>query len=259
MRFGVCIGGDYEKISVAKQCGFDYVESAFELLAADPKEKFEGFLAELKRNDMTCESVNCFLPRNLNVVGENVDMDALGAYVKKGMENGEKLGVKTVVFGSGGARRIPDGFPFNKAMLQLKDFLNQVAAPNAAAHGITIVIEPLNDANSINTVKEGAILAALADEPNVACLVDLFHMVKVGDTVEDILQLKGFLRHAHIAEPSCRVYPSFEDEYDYHPFIRALEDIGCPRCSLEAGCKDFASEAKIAAEVLKNILWLRNY
>ncbi len=253
MRFGVCIGGDIPHISIAKECGFDYVESSFGLLAADPKEKFDAFCEELKKNEITCESVNCFLPGNLNVVGENVDLDAVAAYVKKGMENGETMGVKTVVFGSGGARRIPDGFPYEQAIRQLRTFLKQVAAPLAAAHGIMIVMEPLNDANSIKTVKEGAILAALADEPNVACLIDLYHMFKVGDTVEDILQLKGFLKHAHFAEPTKRAYPTFEDTYDYRPFIRALEEAGCPRCSLEAGCKNFSQEAKIAAMVMKQI------
>ena len=255
MRFGVCIGGDCGKISVAKQCGFDYVESAFSLLAADPKEQFDSFLAELKKNEMTCESVNCFLPGNLNVVGENVDLDAVSAYVKLGMENGEKLGVKTVVFGSGGARKIPENFPYDRAMRQLLVFLKQVAGPLAAEHGITVVIEPLKkgDTNSINTVREGAILAAVADQKNVAALIDLYHMVAMGDTVDDILQLNGFLQHAHIAEPYKRRYPTFEDSYDYKPFVNALETVGCPRCSLEAGCDDFPTEAKIAADVLLGI------
>lgn len=253
MRYGICIGGDHPHIAIAKACGFDYVESAFGLLASDPKEKYDLFLSELKKNEMTCESVNCFLPGNLNVVGENVDLDAVYAYVKKGMENGEKMGVQTVVFGSGGARRIPDGFPFDKAIRQLVVFLKQVAAPLAAEHGITIVIEPLCDANCINTVKEGAFLAAFADEPNVASLVDLYHMVKVGDTVEDILQLKGMLKHAHIAEPSKRVYPTFDDAYDYRPFVQALETAGCTRCSLEARYEDFSHDAALAAKVLKGI------
>lgn len=255
MKFGVCIGGECEKIAIAKKCGFDYVESAFGLLAADPREKYDAFLNELKKYDFTCESVNCFLPGNLNVVGENVDLDAVAAYVKKGMENGEKMGVKTVVFGSGGARRIPDGFAYDRAIRQLIVFLKQVAGPIASEHGINVVIEPLRsrDTNVINTVKEGAMLAAAADHPNVWGLVDLYHMYAENDTVEDVLQLRGVIRHAHIAEPVKRVYPTFDDEYDYHPFLDTLEAVGCPRCSLEAGYADFAVDAGIAAKMLKRL------
>lgn len=253
MRFGICIGGDFLKIAPAKRCGYDYVESAFEMLANAPSQQFSDFADELKKNDIPCESVNCFLPGSLKVVGPQVDHDALHDYVKRGMENGERLGVKTVVFGSGGARSIPEGFPYAQAIRQLVTFLKEIAGPLAAGHGITLTIEPLCDCNVITTVKEGAILAAMADMPSVRSLGDLYHMEKVGDTCEDVLALKGMLKHAHIAEPSQRIYPTLNDAFDYRPFVRALEEIGCPRCSLEARNNDFEKEAKAAMDVFRSL------
>ena len=40
---------------------------------------------------------------------------------------------------------------------------------------------------------------------------------------------------------------------DYKSFIDALEYVGCPRCSVEAGNHDFASEAVVAMKLLKSL------
>ena len=255
MRFGVCIGGDAGKIATAKAVGFDYVEAGFSLLTTENTEEFDRYAAELQKNDIRCESVNCFIPGHLPVVADTVNEKGLYDYVKKGMENGVKLGVKTVVFGSGGARRIPEGFPYEKAVRQTLRFLREIAGPLAEENGITVVLEPLSprDTNFINTAKEGAVIAAAADHPAVKSLVDLFHMEKVGDTNADILAIGPMIRHAHIAEPSQRVYPSTPDEFDYKGFVAALESVGCPRCSVEANCRDFETDSRAAARLLQSL------
>ena len=251
MRLGVCIGDNAAEIRIAKESGFDYVESGFSMLADKNGEKREAFAAELKKREFTCESVNCFIPGSLPVVGPCVDEDALYAYVSRGMTNGEALGVKTVVFGSGGARAIPNGYDFAAAVRQLAVFLRQIAGPLAQEHGIRIAVEPLCDCNVINTVKEAAMLAAMADHPAVMALGDLYHMAAVHDAPENLLLLKGILWHTHIAEPTKRVYPSPTDGCDYKPFLSALEEAGCPRCSVEARCSDFAVDAPLAVKALR--------
>ena len=256
MRFGVCIGNDNKKIAMAKEFGFDYAESGFSMLAEEKEAaEYDAFGEELARVGFTCESVNCFLPGSLPVCGPNVDEAALAAYVKRGMARGSALGVKTVVFGSSGARRVPEGFPYDEAVRQLLRFLQTIAGPLAAENGITIVMEPLQkkDTNLINTAKEGAILAAATGLSNVRALVDLYHMEQVGDCFDDILPMKGLLMHAHIAEPKRRVYPASAEEFDYKGFVSALEAVECPRCSLEARCDDFAVEGQIAAQVLRSL------
>ena len=57
---------------------------------------------------------------------------------------------------------------FGKNRAAIVDFLKEIAGPLAASHGITVTIEPLCDCNVITTVKEGAILAAMADMPRSA-------------------------------------------------------------------------------------------
>ena len=98
MKFGMCIGDDSNKIAVCKKLGFDYVESAFGMLASEDETKYDAFKQALQDNDFTCLSVNCFLPSSLKVTGDHVDNAALSAYIERGMKRGaarrQKSGVR---------------------------------------------------------------------------------------------------------------------------------------------------------------------
>ena len=254
MKFGMCIGSDSNKIAVCKKLGYDYVESAFEMLA-DPKndEKYDAFQAELKNNDFSCLSVNCFIPSALKITGPDVDEQALKDYIERGMKRGAALGVKKVVFGSGGARKRPEGFSYETAVRQIFSFLTDIVSPIAEKYGILLVIEPLRsgDTNMIESLREGAVIAAAVNRPNVRLLVDLYHAYYSGDTNDHIRSMTTLLRHAHIAEPEKRVYPAPGDAYPYADFISALKAAGCDTCSVEARCNDKEKEAADAIRVLR--------
>ena len=261
MRYGVCIGLDNsDKIRIAAGSGFDYIECGFGTLSKCSDEEFEIYKNVLNENNIKVEAANGFLPGELKVCGEKVDYDALYAYIEKGMLRGSQIGLKTVVFGSGGARCLPDGCDYAKGFLQISQFLRDIAGPLAEKYGVRIVMEPLRrkECNIINTVKEGVMLAVCSGRENVGGLADLFHMVEEGDTNEDIKDLKGSLWHAHISNPvkranANRIYPQGENEFDYKAFIEALEYAGCTRCSIEASCFDFEKEAPVAAQLLKSL------
>ena len=261
MRYGVCIGLDNaDKIKIAAESGFDYIECGFGTLAKCSDEEFELYKNVLQENNINVEAANGFLPGELKVCGENVEREALCAYIEKGMRRGAQIGLKIVVFGSGGARCLPDGWDYAKGFSQLSCFLRDIAGPIAEKYGIRIVMEPLRrkECNIINTVKEGVMLAVCSDRENVGGLADLFHMVEEGDSNEDIRDLKGSLWHAHISNPvkranANRIYPLGENEFDYKSFIEALEYAGCTRCSIEAVSFDFEKEAPAAVQVLKSI------
>ncbi len=261
MRFGVCRGVDaLEDIKTAAKAGFDYIECGFSGLSRCSDEEYEAFAAALSENNIKCEAANGFLPRDYKVVGDEFDEEKVAAYIEKGMARGAKVGLKVVVFGSGKARAVPEGTSFAEAYKQLVYFLGEVAAPIAAKYGVTVVTEPLrkDESNIIHTIKEGVMLGASTGRDNVAGLGDIYHMVGAGDTYDDVRELKGSILHSHISNPNGRngknrVYPADADEFDYKGFIAALEFAGCPRCSVEAGCDDFAREAPIAAGILKGL------
>jgi len=259
MKFGVCIGTDIERVKTAAACGYDYVETSFAAMTQLSDEDFLAFRDALKDNGISCETANGFLPGTLKVTGDSVDCEALSAFIEKGMQRAKELGIEVVVFGSGAARSLDENTSFRKGFAQITEFLKNIAGPIAAKYGISIAIEPLRmaESNIINRVKEGVMLASASGCDNVGGLGDLFHMVVGGDTAEDIRALRGSLLHTHISnpafEPRTRWYPLDADEYDYKGFIEAVEYAGCPRCSIEAGCDDFAATAPITLKVLRSL------
>lgn len=261
MRYGVCFGIDKtERVKIAANAGFDYIECGFCGLSREDDVVFENFKAALEANNIKCEAANGFLPKDLPLIGDAYDKEKTAAYIENGMKRGAQIGLKTVVFGSGKARAVPENVSYAEGFRQLGVFLRDVVSPLAEKYGITIAIEPLRtqECNIINTVKEGTMLAVLSGKNNIACLADIYHMMFAGDTYDDVRQLKGSLKHAHISNPSfedggSRSYPLNADEYDYQGYIDALAFAGCERCSIEAGCDDFEKEAVLAGKLLKSL------
>lgn len=253
MKIGVC--GGIDRIATAAECGYDYLETNFKDLARSSDEDFQKFLTELKNSNITCEAANCFIPGDLKVTGECIDYNALRNYLAVGYKRAAEVGIKVVVFGSGGARNIPDGYSYKAAITDIIRFVKDYAAPMAAEYGIDLVFEPLRkkETNIINTIKEGAMLASAVNLPNVGTLGDLFHMHVEGDTYDDVRELKGIFRHAHMSYPESmdkRVFMKESDDFDYKGFFDALKDAGCERVSIEAGSEDFVNDAREAIKVM---------
>ncbi len=253
MKFGACVGTDAEKIKVLKEAGFDYIETNMTDIATISDDDFNAFLQALKENEIPCEASNCFIPGEYKLVGDNIDCACISAYVAKALERASRVGIKSAVFGSGGARRVPDGVLREDAHKQIAYFLKEIVSPEAAKYGICIAIEPLNkkECNCLNSVLEGVALADAIGCDNIKTLADLYHVFLENDPLDRIAMLKGKIIHSHIANPVGRCYPAPGDGFDYAPFMKAIRDAGCTRCSLEAGTKDFAKEAPLALAVLK--------
>lgn len=253
MKFGTCIGTDEEKIKISKEAGFDYIETNLTNITAMSDREFEGFLKTLEQNDIPCEASNCFIPSDYKLVGESVDYISISAYVAKALARAERLGIKTAVFGSGGARRVPDGVTREEAHKKIIYFLKEIVAPEAFKYGIRIAIEPLNSqvCNCLNSVLEGAAVARATGCDNVETLADLYHIYIDNDPLDKIARLKDEVIHAHIANPVARCYPAPGDGFDYAPFFNALKAVGCERCSVEADSKDFVNDATKALAVLR--------
>ena len=259
MRFGVCVGFNcFGDIKTARRAGFDYVETNFQNISRSADPEFEAFKTALEETEILCESANCFIPGDLPIIGTDFARDEMKAFIENGMRRGAEIGLKKVVFGSGGARSLPEGYNYADGIKELAAFLRDVVSPIGEKYGVTVVIEPLrrNECNVIHTLDEGSMLAAFVGKNNIACLADLYHMWGIGDDYENIRKLKGCIKHAHLANPvkpdgsRNRAFPHSVDEFDYRGFIDALEYAGCETCSIEAKCEDFESETPLAAKVL---------
>jgi D-psicose/D-tagatose/L-ribulose 3-epimerase len=249
---GYCVG--LKGLEVAKAAGFDYVELGVTEIAALTDAEFEAALERVKAAGIPTPNANLFLPASMRLTGpQAVAPDEQLAYVRKAFARLNRLGVKIVCFGSGGARRVPEGFPQEEAFKQLVAF-GQLIAPEARANGIIVVIEPLRhqETNIINTTAEGLELVKAVGDPNFQLLVDFYHLASEKEDPVILLKAREHIRHLHMANPQGRVFPLKWEEFDYAPFFANLRTIGyAGRISVEASSKDVTTEAPQAIALLR--------
>lgn len=254
MRFGVC--GDMKLGSVAAQASYDYMEwSVAELLRPlKPEDAFREACEMVSGSALPYEVANCFVPTELKITGPDADMSALEAYVRTTMARAEQIGLKVIVFGSGDARRIPEGFDRQRAHEQIVVFCRMVG-PIAQAHGVTIAVEPLNkaDCNVLNTVAECAGLVNEVDHPAIRLLVDAYHMMRDGDAVRSIEEHGHLLTHVHIATIPNRLAPAAED-CQFADFFGALAKAQYNgRVSIEAKINNPETELPAALLMMRKL------
>ena len=192
------------------------------------------------------------LPGELRVVGEQVDLARLDAYFGLTFARAQRLGAKVIVFGSGDARRVPEGFRFADAWRQLAQLLRMVDA-HAARHGLRVALEPLcrDECNILNSVAEAIALSSLVQLDRVGVLGDTYHMALVGEPLEAFAHAGPDLLHVHMANPVGRRYPLPGDGQDYAALFSALRCAGYDgRVSIEARTDDPVADAAAAFSLL---------
>jgi D-psicose/D-tagatose/L-ribulose 3-epimerase len=219
--------------------------------------EFDAFLRQIKMADMRCETCNNFFPKSIRLTGPHVDWDGVYSYAEAALRRAGSLGAEYVVFGSGGAKNVPEGFPLEEGFRQVVELLRKLGAI-ARKNGVAIVIEPLRKAecNIINTFAEGCVLAREVGMDNVRVLVDFYHLsVEMEPAATLIAGGKEYLRHVHFACSKGRFFPRSIDEDDYRPFINALKSIGYDsRLSVEAYATNFDLQAPAALKFLRTYM-----
>jgi sugar phosphate isomerase/epimerase len=226
MKIGVCTKIDQAPAFAA--AGGDYIEVGVQnfLLPLEDDGAFEVSQRAADASPLPIIAANGFLPGNLRSTGKDYAPGAICTYSATAFSRAAKIGIKHVVFGSGGSRKLDEGFPLDEATDQFVALLKQLG-PIAADHGVTIVIEPLRrqECNFINTVAEGAEFVKQADHPNIQLLADVYHMLQNGEQASDITDAGSCIRHAHLAENDNRTCPGI-DGTDFVPFFAAFKAIG---------------------------------
>ena len=270
VRLGVCAG--YECVGQAARMGFDYIEMNLSATALLSDEEYRKALGSVLESPIRAEAFNVMIPQGYPLTGPAVNLDAVREYLEKAVPRAAAFGAKVIVFGSGGARRVPERWDADVAWAQLIAFL-RVCTPILDEHGVELAIEPLRQAetNVVHTVREGAALAAAVSYPFegenrfasrgvrnmdinrvIGVLGDTYHMDSEGEPYSAFVDAKQYLKHVHTAEAINRVYPTPGDGTDYARLFAALKTAGYEgRVSVEGGTKDFDKDAPIALETLR--------
>ncbi|WP_077623004.1 sugar phosphate isomerase/epimerase family protein [Sediminibacillus massiliensis] len=252
MRFGCC--ADIRDAGLLHEAGFDFIECTVTSLVPERDEDFPEILQLYQESPLPVEVCNIFLPGTLKITGENVDQAAIKQYLEKALPRVKQIGVDTIVFGSGGARSLPEGFSRHKGEPQIIEFLH-LAADYAEPLGLTIVIEPLNreESNIINSIPEAVQFAKKVNRKSIQVLADFYHMEEEKEQLDHLVTYKDYIRHVHVADTD-RQAPG-KGSYPYPEFNRSLNLAQYNgRISIESKWNDFEQELADARRFLAQSL-----
>ncbi|MBE6589750.1 MAG: sugar phosphate isomerase/epimerase [Ruminococcaceae bacterium] len=238
MKFGACI--NYEKALNSYPVETQFVEIAAWDFVNIEKEKLDRLKKAVEDGSFTTYSSNGLFPRDLRLTGD-VDWNAVREYCNKTFYRMAELKVSVLVFGSGKAKHVPDGFPREKAWEQLYE-LADLMADIAKPLGQTVVVEPLRyeEVNIVNTFSEGAEYCRRVNRDNFKLLVDFYHFDANGEDFSTIVENKDLLYHTHIATPVNRTRPTTAAEWEFfEDCIKKLKSIGYDKAlSFEGGAHE---------------------
>ena len=251
-QIGICTNlANGEKM---QQYGYAYVEEGVSrfLAPTKPEEEFERILNELANSPLPVKACNSFIPGSLKSVGNEADHKNILTFAETAFRRAQRAGVEIIVFGSGGSRSIPEGFPREKAREQFIE-LGRKMAPIAQKYNVTIVLEPLNstECNFINSVSEGGEIVKEINHRHFMLLADLYHMKMENEGPDTLVKYGKLIRHVHIAEKQDRAVPGTYDE-DFRPYVNALKKMSYTgKISIEARWRVFDSQIPTAIETIK--------
>jgi sugar phosphate isomerase/epimerase len=218
-----------ENDSLLSAFGYRYlIENTSKLLS--PKtvsdEQFKEKLQIIKKSRIPLFACNIFIPGELKVVGPSIDEAAVLAYVEIVFQRAKAAGLKMIIWGSGGSRRVPDGFDTAKAKEQFIAMGKKIATL-ASKYNIVLALENLNasEVNFINTVAEALEIVKAVNHKNLRLCTDLYHMLKENELPDIIAQAKGYAVYCEVAEKDGRTPPGVHGD-DFRPYFKALKNIG---------------------------------
>jgi sugar phosphate isomerase/epimerase len=254
-EIGVCTS--LKNASELASSGYHFIEEGVGgfLMPLQSEEEFLVRLQEAKLSPVPVKACNSFIPGNLKSVGPEAVHDEILAYAETAFRRAQMAGVELIVFGSGGSRRIPEGFPEADARQQFIA-LGRAMGTIAGKYNVTVVLEPLNrnEVNFINTLTEGAAIVEEIGHPHFRLLADIYHMLMEDESAENIIQYGHLIKHVHVAEKQERSIPGTFNE-DLSSYYNALKRINYKgRISIEGRWKDMPSQAPAAIRTIKSQL-----
>lgn len=252
MKIGFC--AKIDRIDEVAAAGFDYIELPLSAAAAWTKEEFKTNLAKAQAAGIPAPCFNLLFPGEIELLHPETDDEAVAAYLLKAFSRMEKLGGKTVVFGSGKSRLRPETVSYDDAFRRLTTTTRMIGRI-AEDYGVTVAIEPLNrkETNMINSLAEGACLRAAVKHPAVQLLGDYYHIAAEHQPPEDIARVGGIV-HCHIATEADRRAPKEAEEGMKTMFSAMKQTDYQGVISVEGRADDLKTEGPVSVAVLKK-LW----
>jgi len=250
------IVSNFENDSLLHANGYGYlVESISKCLSprSVTEEQFQNNLTAFKKLKTNLYAVNIFMPGDMKVVGPDVKEEVILSYVEEVFKRCRAANVNLVIWGSGGARRVPDNYDRSRARHQFVSIATKISSV-AKSYNVVLALENLNstETNFITTLQEAFDMVKEVNHPNFRLCADIYHMLKEGEKPDVIASTKKYLVHCDIAEKEGRTPPGTKGE-DFIPYLKALKEINYTgKIIMECRWDNLASEAKPAYEFLQS-------
>ena len=213
-----------EQDSLIYVSGFSLIgESVSRMLSPSiPEEQFQQNISRIKNARCKVFLCNIFFPGNIKIAGPDVNESRVLSYADTVLCRAKSAGIVCIVLGSGGPRRIPDGYSRLKAQADFVILCKKLAVL-ADKHGVMIALESLqsSETNFLNTVRSAAEVVRAVNHPRFRLNADIFHMMREDESPQNIVDVADVLSHCEIAEKQTRSMPGVQGD-DFKPYLRAL-------------------------------------
>lgn len=159
----------------------------------------------------------------------------------------------SVVFGSGAARRLPEGTARADGVAAFARTV-RMARDIAVRHGLRLLLEPLHrgETDLVNSIAEAADFLDQHGLSDVGIVADLFHVMLEEESFSTVEQLAGRVGQVHIAD-SGRVPPG-QGDWPLAAFLEALRAGGYSGgVTIECHWSDVATELAPALAALRAV------
>jgi len=186
---------------------------------------FTNNLEKIKNAKTKLYLCNVLFPAGLKIVGPEVEEERILSYLDSVFLRAEQAGVPLIVLGSGGVRRIPENYDYNRAKVDFIALCKKMAELAAKRQSV-IALESLNstETNFINTLKEATEIVKRVNHPNFRLNADIYHMMKESESPQHIIDAGDLIVHVEIAEKDKRTVPGVMGD-DFRPYFEALRSI----------------------------------
>ena len=213
-----------EQDSLVYAAGFRMLgESVGRMLSPNlTEEQFQLNLKRIKEARCKVFLCNIFFPGTIKIAGPVVDVNRVVGYADTVFSRAEKAGIGLIVLGSGGARRIPEGYDTKKAQADFAVLCKKLAIV-AKKYNIMIALESLEatETNFLISLDAAAEVVRAVNHPNFKLNADIFHMMREGESPQSIVDAADILVYCEIAEKEKRSLPGVKGD-DFKPWLRAL-------------------------------------
>lgn len=215
------------------------------------EDQFNSNLLKIKNAKCKLYVCNVFFPSQIKIAGPEVNEKRVLAYADSVFKRAKKAGVRLIVLGSSGARRLPEGYDQEKAKVEFAALCRKLAV-SAKKYQVTIALESLETAetNFLLTLKSAAEVVRIANHPNFRLNADIFHMMREGESAESILAAGDVLAYCEVAEKEARTFPGVKGD-DFKPYFRALKEVNFKgKIFIEGNTKDPQKDLPLSYQYL---------